>query len=105
MLAAFLPDEELVKIFGKNMLEKAEYKDLFNGLVYQDFNKPFECVGTKKEINLALHKAAEKRENQDLPLLLREYKNSEEWKNAPKELDGFFDDNNFVPKELLPLLK
>ncbi|MDE6724892.1 MAG: hypothetical protein K2J79_04730, partial [Ruminiclostridium sp.] len=105
MLAAFLPDEELIKIFGKNMLEKEEYRDLFNGLVYQDYNKPFECVGTKKEINLALFRAALKRENQDLPLLLRDYMNSDEADRSPEDLDSFFDENNFIPKELLTLLK
>ncbi len=105
MLAAFLPDEELIKIFGKNMLEKEEYRDLFNGLVYQDYNKPFECVGTKKEINLALFRAALKRENQDLPLLLRDYMNSDESDRSPEDLDSFFDENNFIPKELLSLLK
>ncbi len=105
MLAAFLPDEELVKIFGKNMLEKEEYRDLFNGLVYQDYNKPFECVGTKNEINLALFKAAERRKNQALPLLLRDYINSPKAEKTPEDLDNFYDENNFVPKELLTLLK
>lgn len=105
MLAAFLPDEELIRIFGKNMLEKEEYRDLFNGLVYQDYNKPFECVGTKKEINLALFSAAERRKGQDLPLLLNNYINSEDSEKSPENLDDFFDKDNFVPKELLPLLK
>lgn len=105
MLAAFLPDEELIKIFGKNMLEQEEYRDLFNGLVYQDYNKPFECVGTKKEINLALVRAAERRKKQELPLLLDDYMNSSEAEKKPENLDDFFDENNFVPKELLSLLK
>lgn len=105
MLAAFLNDDELIKIFGKNMLEKEKYRDLFNGLVYQDYNKPFECVGTKKEINLALFKAAERRKKQPLPLLLNDYMNSEECEKSPENLDNFFDENNFVPKEFLPLLK
>lgn len=103
MLAAFLPDEELVKIFGKNMLENAEYRELFKGLAYQDYDKPFECVGTKAEINLALYTAAEKRKDADLPLLLKEY--SESSHETPQPLDDFFDENNFVPKELIPLLK
>lgn len=105
MLAAFLPDEELINIFGKNMLEKEEYRDLFNGLVYQDYNKPFECVGTKKEINLALYQAIKKRKDNELPLLLKYYANKSKGDNAPENLDNFFDENNFVPKELLPLLR
>lgn len=105
MLAAFLPDEQLIKIFGKNMLEKEEYRDLFNGLVYQDYNKPFECVGTKKEINLALYKAAERRKGQKLPLLLKDYINSPYSEKNPQSLDGFFDEKNYVPQELIELLK
>ena len=104
MLAAFLTDEKLIKIFGKNMLEGEEYQDLFNGLVYQDYDKPFECVGTKNEINLALITAAEKRSTVKLPLLLKRYIEQADPKDKPESLDVFFDKNNFVPEELLPLL-
>ena len=103
MLAAFLDDDRLIDIFGKNMLQNEEYKDLFNGLVYQDYDKPFECVGTKAEINLALYTAAEKRKGGELPLLLKDYMNNNA--DKPKSLDGYFDNNNFVPKEFIGLLK
>lgn len=105
MLAAFLSDEQLKGIFGKNMLEHEEYRDLFKGLVYQDYNKPFECVGTKAEINLALYTAAKKRQGDTLSLLLKEYIESSDNSSIPQELDGFFDSNNFVPEELLSLLE
>ena len=103
MLSAFLDDDQLISIFGKNMLQNDEYKDMFNGLVYQDFDKPFECVGTRDEIKLALYTAAKKRSGKDLPYLLKEYieKNGEE----PPSLDNYFDKNNFVPKEFIGLLK
>lgn len=103
MLAAFLDDDRLIGIFGKNMLQNEEYRDLFNGLVYQDYDKPFECVGTKAEINLALFTAAEKRKGGELPLLLKDYmKNNVD---KPNSLDNYFDNNNFVPKEFIGLLK
>lgn len=103
MLAAFLDDNRLIGVFGKNMLQNEEYRDLFNGLVYQDYDKPFECVGTKAEINLALYTAAEKRKSGELPLLLKDYmKNNVD---KPKSLDDYFDNNNFVPKEFIGLLK
>ncbi|MCM1054051.1 MAG: hypothetical protein NC394_00900 [Bacteroides sp.] len=102
MLAAFLDDGTLTGIFGKNMLQSEEYRDLFNGLVYQDYDKPFECVGTKAEINLALYAAAEKRRHGEMPLLLKDY--IENCKEKPSSLDNYFDDKNFVPKEFLPLL-
>lgn len=103
MLAAFLDDEQLIKIFGKNMLAEEKYLDLFNGLVYQDFDKPFECVGTKAEINLALYRAIERRKGQSLPCLLLRY--ADMVTSAPQNLDDFFDNNNFVPQFLLPLLR
>lgn len=103
MLAAFLDDDRLIDIFGKNMLQNEEYRDLFNGLVYQDYDKPFECVGTKAEINLALYTAAEKRKGGELPLLLKDYMKSNA--DKPKSLDDYFDNNNFVPKEFIGLLK
>lgn len=102
MLSAFLDDEELIKIFGKNMLDSEKYRDMFNGLVFQDYDKPFECVGTRAEIRLALYTSAERRKNSKLPLLLKEYikDNGEE----PQSLNHFFDENNFVPKEFISLL-
>lgn len=103
MLSAFLEDSELIKIFGKNMLQCEEYRDMFNGLICQDYDKPFECVGTRAEISLALHTAAKKRQGGEMPLLLKEYINGSH--ETPDSLDSYFDNNNFVPKEFIELLK
>ncbi len=100
MLAAFLDDEKLVRIFGSDMLNNPDFTELFNGLVFADFDKPFECVGTRAEIQLALYRAAKRREK--LPLLLKNY--IERHPEEPEDLDNFFDNDNFVPAELLPLL-
>lgn len=101
MMSAFLSDDELIKIFGSDMLSNKEFEGLFNGLVYADFDKPFECVGTKDEVNLALIRAAENRNK--LPVLLNEYISKNKY--IPANLDNFFDDNNFVPSEFINLLK
>ena len=103
MLAAFLDDAELKNIFGSDMLGNAEFTDLFNGLVYADFDKPFECVGTRAEIRLALYRAYKRREGKDIPLLLKNYISAEP--EEPENLDDFFDNDNFVPDELIGLLK
>ncbi|MCM1335042.1 MAG: UDP-N-acetylmuramoyl-L-alanine--D-glutamate ligase [Bacteroides sp.] len=102
MLSAFLDDERLVKIFGSNMLGEERFSELFDGLVYADRDKPFECVGTRNEIRLALYRAGQRRKNGKLPRLLKKYldKNPEE----PEALDDYFDKENFVPPALLPLL-
>ena len=103
MLAAFLDDGELVRIFGSDMLDTAEFEGLFNGLVYADFDKPFECVGTRAEIRLALYSAYKRREGGKIPLLLEKYIKEEP--DAPESLDGHFDTDNFVPAEFIGLLK
>lgn len=102
LLSAFLDDEALVGIFGLDMLAVADFRTMFEGLVYEDIDKPFECVGTKEEIRLALYTAAKKR-GEKPPLLLKEYmdKNPEE----SQTLDNYYDEDNFIPEELKPLLK
>ena len=66
-LSAFLDDETLVKIFGKNMLDCEKYEDMFDGLVLDGKDKPFECVGTKSEVRLSLYMAI-KRRGEKLPI-------------------------------------
>ncbi|NCC87297.1 MAG: hypothetical protein EOM05_05450 [Clostridia bacterium] len=75
ILSPFLSQEDLIKIFGENLLDKEELKDIFDGLVGFSSVKPFECIGTKGEINAALAKTCEniKISHQDLPLLLEYY--------------------------------
>ncbi len=103
MLAAFLDDDKLQMIFGADMLDDGQFDGLFNGLVYADFDKPFECVGTRDEIRLALYRAYKRREGGKIPLLLKRYMDSEP--DEPETLDDYFDDDNFVPDELIGLLR
>ncbi len=102
MLAAFLDDAELIRIFGSNMLDQEQFSEMFRGLVSADSDKPFECVGTRAEIRLALYRAGQRRTGR-LPLLLRRYLEQEP--KEPDSLDDYFDENHFVPQKLLPLLK
>lgn len=54
MLSAFLKKEEVIKIFGKNMFENEELSEVFDALCGVTEVKPFECVGTAREIQTAL---------------------------------------------------
>ena len=89
MLKAFLNETDMKKIFKENLLDKESLKDTFNGLVYPDYDKPFECVGTKDEINLSLSMIVDrlKKENKELPVLLKTYKS--EIKDLEKEIQTF----------------
>jgi len=75
MMAAVLNDNDMKRIFKTNMLDNKELKKIFNGLVYPDYDKPFECVGTKEEINLSIKMIIDKckREGKNVPELLKEY--------------------------------
>lgn len=76
MVKAFLSDEYMDRIFKTDMLDNESLRDIFNGLVYPDYDKPFECVGTKDEINLSLNMIVAKynREKKPLPALLKDFK-------------------------------
>lgn len=103
LLAAFLDDGELTKIFGCNMLEKAELSDMLDGLMLDGEDKPFECVGTKDEVRLSLKMALDRRK-QDPPVLLKRF--AELFPDySPVTLTNYFDKDNFVPKEFLPYLE
>ena len=103
MLAAFLDDDELIRIFGTDMLDEPKHRELFAALEDPDLDKPFECVGTRAEIQLALYHAYKRREGNKIPVLLAEYMKKE--RSEPMPLDNFFDSDNFVPSELIGLLK
>lgn len=66
LLGAFISQEKLIKIFGKNLFEDQSLLPLFEELSGKRNFKPFECVGTPEEVRLALEKILEKREfNED----------------------------------------
>lgn len=54
LLSAYLPSDEVRSIFHRDMLNDPEMKDLFEQLSGLTDNKPFECVGTRDEVNIAV---------------------------------------------------
>lgn len=57
LLAAWLPIEEVVDIFGQNLFDAPENEELYRELFGLSGFKPFECVGTPDEMITALHLA------------------------------------------------
>lgn len=107
MLYPYLSREEMNEVFDEDMLDNPEMSRDFWGLVSDAEVKPFECVGERREINYALQRAVERdeAEGRELPRLLKEYK---EWGacEVPRaEIEGFWNDENAVPEEYLPLLR
>jgi hypothetical protein len=74
ILSPFLSEKEMINIFGINLLDKEDLKDIFIELIGKGKTKPFECVGTFKEINYALNLTI-KKYKKPLPFLLDLYYN------------------------------
>jgi hypothetical protein len=69
LLSAYLPKDEVVKIFGKNLYADEQLIPLYKELLgIKDF-KPFECVGTPEEVSLAFSMASAQGEYKDNPLM------------------------------------
>ena len=100
ILSPFLTEEEMKNIFGENLLDREDLKEIFDGLAGFSEVKPFECVGTHIEINAALKATAEKyeTENSKMPYLLKYYRS-----RTPHENDEFvellneFNTENSIP--------
>ncbi len=75
ILSPFIDQKELVKIFGQNLFEKKELQQIFNQLIGISAVKPFECVGTREETNIAIIKTINilNKKNKKLPFLLKYY--------------------------------
>ena len=76
MLYPFVDHEQLVEIFGHDLYDDQTLGGLFNGLINPDATKPFECVGTREEINYAVKLAIEQSKAKQLPVLLEWYRTS-----------------------------
>ena len=103
ILTPFLSQEELVHIFGENLLEKDSLDLDFRELTGIEENKPFECVGTRREVLVAL-KTFIARGGKSL--LTERYKETIE--AAPGELDEMLSEwvsENQVPEHFLEILK
>jgi hypothetical protein len=71
-----LKEDNLIEIFGENLLEKESMEEYFKELTGINENKPFECVGTRREVlaavkNLILSNDAVEKQQ---PYLLETYK-------------------------------
>lgn len=109
ILSPFLSLERLQNILGHDLLDDPDHLEYYRQLTGQDSHKPFECVGTVDEISLSLALAARKYEDQQKPLIIRDFMETEIYENyknmsATEWIIGVFHENN-LPKELRQKLK
>ena len=69
-VSTFLDKEELLDIFGRDLLDDIALSKYFKQLTGEEKTKPFECVGTRDEVNEAINMLKEKYAD-NLPALLR----------------------------------
>ena len=76
MLLPFVGRERLMGIFGHDLLDDESLFQIFHGLINPDTTKPFECVGTRDEINYSIMLAIqnETQAGNPLPKLLEWYR-------------------------------
>ena len=104
MLYPFVDHERLNQIFGHNLYEDTTLGEIFNGLVNPDATKPFECVGTRDEINYSVKLAVENAGKEPLPALLEWYRQN---CNVAIESDvaNYFNSVHNIPAEYLEELQ
>ena len=103
MLYPFVPIDRLQQIFGQNMLNDQSLFQVFMGLVNPDMTKPFECVGTREEINYALKLAVEHTKG-NLPALLDYYKHNLYNPQQVYNVENYYNPEHNIPEEYLNML-
>ncbi len=73
ILSPYIDKDVMIKIFGKDMFDDKNMLAYFEELTGIAAVKPFECVGTVDEVNLALRIIIDKRKGEELPFLLKYY--------------------------------
>jgi len=109
MLYPFAGEIETVKIFGKNLFEDESLIPLMRELCGQTACKPFECVGTTREMAAAFYLSL-KNTAKPKPILLDyfqknilpKYKNIE---TDSKKIMASWNGKNNLPKDLAAILK
>jgi UDP-N-acetyl-alpha-D-muramoyl-L-alanyl-L-glutamate epimerase len=77
ILSPFLDEARLTGIFGKNLLADESLKVYFDQLTGIADEKPFDCVGTIREVNLALCETIRRSNQAELPFLTDYYTNTQ----------------------------
>ncbi len=109
MLSAYLNDDKIVEIFQTDMLNDETMKELFEQLTGILDDKPFECVGTRDEVNIAVCMSIRHHEetHQELPLLYSYYKTTkyyDVYKDRTVDMLSFNEENN-LPEQYKELVK
>lgn len=110
ILSPFLSYARLCEIFGADMVNDASMIPVMEQLVGVVEEKPFECVGSRDEVNTAICMTIgqyEKR-GEELPVLLKHYKTLkqyEEYRNRKNEFFTGYEEENLLPEKFATLVR
>lgn len=108
IMSPFLPHEKLCKIFGCDMTDSPEMLEDFKKLTGLLPEKPFECVGSRDEINFAVCEAIKSFGDKKLPCLFEFYKKSrlyDEYSQRENPFLTYYNENNMLDTEFDKILK
>lgn len=109
ILSPFLSHGRLAEIFGTDMLNDPSMQEHFEKLTGIQAEKPFECVGSRDEVNAAVCLTIQRmeEEGETLPLLLSWYRDQPIYKISFPErhaYDRYYDRKHLLPQKFLDIL-
>ena len=109
ILSPFIEKNELIKIFNKDLFDDENLIEIFEQLTGNTKEKPFECIGTIDEVNVAVRAFIESSDKENLPKLLQHYKTHllNEMQTFPdkEKLLNNFEKEHFLTEEFEVLLR
>lgn len=106
ILSPFIEIEAITQIFGSNLLNNKTLIPVLKELIGESEVKPFECVGTREEVCIALCEACKR--NHPLPTLLQYFQSTplyEQYKDTDfKTSLTRFENKHFLTEDLWMLL-
>lgn len=113
ILSPFLSGEEIIRIFGRDMLNDPDMTEDFRKLTGMEKEKPFECVGSRDEVNAAISLTIDRMMGQEkdlkkLPGLFRYYVLNGLYREndpASERFFRYFDEENLLPERYLELVR
>jgi hypothetical protein len=112
ILSPFLTVDELAEIFGKDMLNDVNMENYFIELIGKSEHKPFECVGSIDEVNLAVSLAIGNilENGGNMPYLFKKYMDMGAYQPEltavkNKEYCGKYSEINLLPNDFSAILK
>ena len=106
IMSAHFDHDRLVEIFGTDILEDEDMLEDFKKLIGILPEKPFECVGSRDEINFSICKAIEKMN--ELPKLFEYYKTTElyeKYSALPNPYLTYYNEENYLEEKFRKVLQ